>query len=311
MRSTLSLSARFTHARLDSPIDRSHAAGADSSARRGAGADHRRQGRVDESRRQHQGSCRPCHDRGGRETRLAAARRHHHRSDGRQHRRRPRHGRGRARLPLHLRPARQDVVRKDLAAEGLRSRGRHHADGRRSRFAGKLQRRRRSALSRDSRSVAAQPVHQSRQSRDALPDHGARDLERHGRKDHRPRRRRRHRRHALRRRQVSEGTQLRHQGHRRRSGRLRPLRRHAPALEGRGDRRGLRAEDVQQPARRRLGAGQRFGIVPRGPRTGAARGHPRRRLQRHGDGRGSSLRAAGSRRRTSSSSCVRTRAATI
>ena len=62
---------------------------------------------------------------------LAAARRHHHRGDRRQHRRRPGHGRRRQGLPLHLRPARQDVRREDPPAQGLRRRGRHHADHRR------------------------------------------------------------------------------------------------------------------------------------------------------------------------------------
>ena len=71
------------------------------------------------------------HDRRGRAARLAAARRHHHRSHRRQHRRRPGHGRRRQGLSLHLRPARQDEQREDRAAQGLRRRGRHHADQRR------------------------------------------------------------------------------------------------------------------------------------------------------------------------------------
>ena len=61
----------------------------------------------------------------------AAARRHDHRGDRRQHRRRPGHGRRRQGLPLHLRPARQDERREDPPAQGLRRRGRHHADRRR------------------------------------------------------------------------------------------------------------------------------------------------------------------------------------
>ena len=62
---------------------------------------------------------------------LAAARRHDHRGHRRQHRRRPGHGRRRQGLPLHLRPARQDERREDPPAQGLRGRGRHHADRRR------------------------------------------------------------------------------------------------------------------------------------------------------------------------------------
>ena len=47
--------------------------------------------------------------------------------------------------------------------------------------------------------------------------------------------------------QLSEGAEPEREDHRRRSGRLRPFGRHAEALEGRRHRRGLRAEDVQQP----------------------------------------------------------------
>ena len=61
--------------------------------------------------------------------------------------------------------------REDRSAEGLRRRGRHHADQRRPRFAGKLQRRRRPSVPRDPRRLAAQPVHQSRQSGDSLSHH--------------------------------------------------------------------------------------------------------------------------------------------
>ena len=76
----------------------------------GRAGDGLRQGRVAQPRRQRQGPRRPGHDRRGRAARLAAARRHHHRGHRRQHRRRPGHGRRRQGLPLHLRPARQDVA---------------------------------------------------------------------------------------------------------------------------------------------------------------------------------------------------------
>ena len=52
-------------------------------------------------------------------------------------------------------------------------------------------------------------------------------------------------------------------------------------VEGRGHRRGLRAQDVQRPDGGRLGPRRRRRVVPRGPRAGPARGHPGRRLERH------------------------------
>ena len=140
--------------------------------------------------------------------------------------------------------------REDLPAQGLRGRGRHHADQRRARFAGQLQRRRRPAGPRNSRRLAAQPVHQPGQSRNPLPHHRPRNLGADRGPDHRLRGRRRHRRHHLRRGPLSQGAESRRPHHRRRPGRLGPVRRHAEAVEGRGHRRGLRAQDLQQPARR-------------------------------------------------------------
>ena len=66
------------------------------------------------------------------------------------------------------------------------------------------------------------------------------------------------------------------QDHRRRPGGERAVGRRAEAVEGRGHRRGLRAEDVQQPGGGRLGPRRRRRVVPRRPGTGAARGHPGR-----------------------------------
>ena len=70
-------------------------------------------------------------------------------------------------------------------------------------------------------------------------------------------------------------------GHRRRSGGLGPLRRRAPAVEGRGHRRGFRAQDVQRPGRRRVGPRQRRRELPHGPGAGPPRGTARRRLRGH------------------------------
>ncbi len=70
-------------------------------------------------------------------------------------------------------------------------------------------------------------------------------------------------------------------------------------VEGIGE--DLRPQDVQQPAGGRVGPRQRRRVVPRGPRAGAARGHPGRRLQRHQRRRRPALRpppdARSSRRR--------------
>ncbi len=89
---------------------------------------------------------------------------------------------------------------------------------------------------------------------------------------------------------LSQGAQPERQDHRRRPGGLRAVGRLAEAVEGRGHRRGLRAQDVQQPAGRRMGPRRRRRVVPHGPRTGAARGHPGGRLQRHQRGRRPALR---------------------
>ena len=119
------------HAREHPPVRRPDAAGAAAPAGRGVAGDRRRQGRVAQPRRQRQGPRRRGHDRRGRATRLAPPRRHDHRGDRRQYRRRAGHGRRRQGLPLHLRAARQDERREDPPAQGLRRRGRHHADRRR------------------------------------------------------------------------------------------------------------------------------------------------------------------------------------
>ena len=75
-----------------------------------------------------QGPHRARHDRGGRGERRAQAGRHDRRADERQHRRRPGDRRGAARLPLHLRHARQDERREDRRAPRVRGRGRRLPD---------------------------------------------------------------------------------------------------------------------------------------------------------------------------------------
>ena len=63
--------------------------------------------------------------------RPAPSRRDDRRADLGQHRRRPRYRGRAARLPLHLRHARQDEPGEDLDAARVRGRGRHHAHRRR------------------------------------------------------------------------------------------------------------------------------------------------------------------------------------
>ena len=91
---------------------------------------------------------------------------------------------------------------------------------------------------------------------------------------------RRHRRDDLGRRPVSQGEEPRSTGHRRGPRGLGPLGRLPQAVEGRGDRRGLRAQDAQRAGRRRVGPRRRRRGVPHGPRAGPARGAARRRARR-------------------------------
>ena len=72
------------------------------------------------------------------------------------------------------------------------------------------------------------------------------------------------------------------QGHRRRPRGFHPFRRHTQVVEGRRDRRGLRAAYLEQPSRGRVDSRRRRRILPHGTRTGSQRGDPRGRLQRHG-----------------------------
>ena len=81
--------------------------------------------------------------------------RHDRRADLGQHGRRPR-DRGRAaRLPVHLRHARQDEPGEDLDAARVRRRGRDHADRRRPALAGELLRRSPNGSRRRSRAASS------------------------------------------------------------------------------------------------------------------------------------------------------------
>ncbi len=77
-------------------------------------------------------------DPGRRARRPAAAGRHDRRADQRQHRRRPGHRRRPARLPVRVRDDRQGRPGEDLAAQGVRRRGRRVPGGRRPRGSAEL-----------------------------------------------------------------------------------------------------------------------------------------------------------------------------
>ena len=58
------------------------------------------------------------------------------------------------------------------------------------------------------------------------------------------------------------------------------------AVEGRRNRRGFRAQDVQRPGGGRMGPDRRRRVVPHGPGAGPPRGDAGGRFQRYGRGRG-------------------------
>ena len=121
----------------------------------------------------------------------------------------PRDRGGRARLPLHLRDARQDEPGEDLDAARLRRRGRDHADRGRARLAGELLLGLRPARRGDPGRLQARPVLEHGQPGGALRDDRAGDLGADGRRDRRARDLGRHRRHDLGRRPLPEGAQAR------------------------------------------------------------------------------------------------------
>ena len=95
------------------------------------------------------------------------------------------------------------------------------------------------------RRLEARPVLQPEQPALPLRDHRPRDLAADRGPDHPLRVRHGHRRHDQRRRPLPQGAEPRRPGDRRRPGRLGLLRRHRPALPGRGRRRGLLARDLR------------------------------------------------------------------
>ena len=126
---------------------------------------------------------------------LLRPRRHHRRADVGQHRRRPRHRRRAARLPLHLRHGRQDERGEDLAAARVRRRRRRVPHRGAARAPDVVLLGRRPPHARDAGRVPARPVLQPGQPGRARALDRARDLAPDRGPGHALRRRRRHRRH--------------------------------------------------------------------------------------------------------------------
>ena len=160
------------------------------------------QGRVLQSRRHRQGPHRAADHRAGRARGRAQAGRHDRRRHERQHRRRARDRGGAQGLQVHLHDARQDVAGEGAAAQGVRRRGDHHADGGAARSSRQLrddgQAHRAGDAERDSR----EPVLQSANPEAHYDTTGPELWEQIRRQDHALRRRGWNRRHDHRRRPL-------------------------------------------------------------------------------------------------------------
>ena len=214
------------------------------------------------------------------------ARRDDHRADLRQHRPRPRHRRRPQGLPLHLRHGRQAVDGEAGPAPCLWRRGRALPDERRARVAGELLLRRRAPRPRHSGRLQARPVLEPGEPDGPRADDRPGDLGPDRGPDHPLRRERRHGRHDHRRRSLPEGEEAGAGDRRRGPGGLGPVRRHRPALPHRGRRRGLLPGHVRRGGRRSVGPRLRPRRLRDGPPDHPGGGDPRRRIVRHGHGRG-------------------------
>ena len=255
-----------------------------------------REARVPEPRRLEQGPDRARDDRRRRARGEAPARRHDRRADLGQHRRRARDRGGDARLPLHLRDARQDEPGEDLDAARLRRRGRDHAHRGRARLPGELLLGLGPARRGDPGRLQARPVLEPGQPGGALRDDGAGDLGADRRRARCDRDLRRHRRHGLGRRPLPEGAEPADPDRRRRPGGLRLHLRGDASVSRGGDREGHVARDDGSRDRRPLGARLRPRLVRDRAAAGARGGDPERRLGRDdgvgGARGGEGLRAA-------------------
>ena len=232
-------------------------------------------------------------DRGCRARRTAEAGRHDHRRDLGQHRDGPGDRRRRQGLPLHLHDHRQAVEGEDRRAEGVRRRGDHLPDQRRSRGSAVLLLGLVAAGDGDSRRLEGEPVRQPVEHRRSLRADRPRNLGADRRPGDASGRRRRHRRHGQRRRPVLEGAQPEDQGLGDRYLRVglqevqgdRDLRQARDlSLHHRGHRRGLPAEERRLRHHRPFREGDRQGCGGDDAPHRARRRDLRRQLGRLGDG---------------------------
>ena len=147
-------------------------------------ADRAGEDRVPQPRRLGEGPDRAAHGRGGRGQRRAQARRHDHRADLGQHRRRSGDGRAGQGLLLHLRLPGQGERGQAQRAQGVRRRSGRLPDRRRAGAPGLLLQRVRPADARDAERLEARPVLQPEQPAQPLRDHGSGDLEADRRQGH-------------------------------------------------------------------------------------------------------------------------------
>ena len=197
---------------------------------------------------------------------------------------------------------------QDQRAACLRGRGRRLPDHRLARAPGLLLLGIGPAGGGDAGRLEAEPVRQPAEPGVALPVDRPGDLGADRRADHPLRGRHRHRRHDLRHRPLPQGGLRRPgAGHRRRPGGLGLLRRHRPALPGRGRRRGHLAADLRQGHLRPGHRGQRRGVVPDDPAAGPRGGAAHRRLVRHGRGGRAAGRPVGRPRRRDRRAAARRR----
>ncbi|CAA9256574.1 MAG: Cystathionine beta-synthase, partial [uncultured Corynebacteriales bacterium] len=293
---------------LDGGPHRRHPARPTVQGHRGPGPAGAGEGRVLQPRRLGEGPDRAADDRGGRTLRRAPPRRHHRRAHQRKHRCRAGDRGPDPGLPVRVRLPGQGLDGQDQRAQGVRRGGRGLPDRRRARAPGLLLQRLGPAGPGDRRGLEAQPVREPGERRLALRDHRAGDVGADRGADDPLRDRARHRRDGQRRGPLPQGGLAgTGAGDRRRPGGLGLLRRHRPAVPGRGGRRGLLALDVRQGHLRRDRPGQRRGLVRDDPAAGPRGGPAGRRLVRDGGGGGAAGGRAGLGRRRRRGAAARRR----
>ena len=242
------------------------------------------QGRVPQPRRQREGPHRAADDRGRRGVGRAEARRHDRRADLRQHRRRAGDGRPAQGLPVRLRLPGQGQRGQAQRAAGVRRRGRGLPDrGRPGAPRLLLQRLRPAGRARSTApgSPTSTPTRttRGRTTRPPARRSGSRPTAGSPTSSRASAPAARSAAPAATSRRSPSG---RVAGHRRRPGGLGLLRRHRPALPGRGRRRGLLARRPTTGRLRRDHRGLRRRLVRDDPAAGPRGGAAGRRLVRDG-----------------------------